>query len=316
MKFTLSASILALLAAMPAVHAHMEMTEPKPIMHKTNPFASDNLKDYSYTSPISGPAQYPCKGVLAKAGPKELTPVATWAAGSQQSFSIGGGAVHGGGSCQASISEDGGKSFKVLRSYIGNCPKSSKYDFTVPKDTITGNVLFAWTWFNYEGNREMYMNCASVEITGGGSGLKKLPDIVVANSANPDCLFEENFDPEFENPGPNPVIASKKTVKGKGNCGPKAGGPGIVMPPTTGGNSTIVPPSGGNGGTTAPKPKPGNGGTTPIKPTPTKTTPSPTVVPNQPAASVPGKTQWYDPSTNPGIPKSNNQRRHARMFRA
>lgn len=75
--------ILAVLAAIPASFAHMEMTNPVPLQHKSNKF-STNI-DYSYTSPLSGPAQFPCKG-FHKAGGAALTPVAEWEAGSQQTF--------------------------------------------------------------------------------------------------------------------------------------------------------------------------------------------------------------------------------------
>jgi len=53
--------------------------------------------------------------------------------------------VHGGGSCQASISEDGGKTFRVVKSYVGGCPEVGKvFEFVVPKETKSGVVLFAW----------------------------------------------------------------------------------------------------------------------------------------------------------------------------
>lgn len=73
-------------------------------------------------------------------------------------IAIAGGAPHNGGSCQASLSEDGGKTFRVIKSYEGNCPVAgTEYTFNVPMDAKDGTALFAWTWFNKVGNREMYV---------------------------------------------------------------------------------------------------------------------------------------------------------------
>ena len=75
-------------------------------------------------------------------------------------LSLEGSAIHEGGSCQLSISEDGGSTFKVIKSFMGNCPAAAGVTLNVdiPKDVKSGDVVFAWTWNNNTGNREFYMN--------------------------------------------------------------------------------------------------------------------------------------------------------------
>lgn len=84
----------------------------------------------------------------------------------------------------------------------------STYDFDMPNDVANGDALFAWTWFNYEGNREMYMNCADVTITGGSgdpdSFESAYPAMFVANVGN-GCQTIEEQEVVFANPG-NQVI--------------------------------------------------------------------------------------------------------------
>ena len=61
----------------------------------------------------------------------------------------------------------------MVKSFIGGCPPGAPDEriefsvgsFTVPKEAEVGEALFAWTWFNRIGNREMYMSCAAVTIT-------------------------------------------------------------------------------------------------------------------------------------------------------
>ena len=67
--------------------------------------------------------------------------------------SLAGSATHGGGSCQFSLSYDGGNTWAVIHSIIGGCPLNSAYTFSVPTNIPSGNALFAWTWFNKVGNR-------------------------------------------------------------------------------------------------------------------------------------------------------------------
>ncbi|KAK6441919.1 hypothetical protein LTR95_001836 [Oleoguttula sp. CCFEE 5521] len=113
-------------------------------------------------------------------------------------------AVHGGGSCQLSLLYDTSKAadpsaWHVIYSIEGGCPANTKgnldipggakyctsqdegdcvhqFNYTIPEGVQSGNAIMGWTWFNTIGNREMYMNCANVEITGGsGSEMSSLP---------------------------------------------------------------------------------------------------------------------------------------------
>ena len=117
-------------------------------------------------------------------------------------MSLAPGVQHKGGSCQLSLSYDNGGSFKVIHSMVGGCPLTLQYDFTIPSSAPSGDALFAWSWFNLEGNREMYMNCAQVTIEGGSGGgdWNSLPDIFTANIGN-GCSTVENKHTVFENPG-------------------------------------------------------------------------------------------------------------------
>jgi hypothetical protein len=199
--------------------AHMHISSPPPICSKENKFCPPGDIDYNYDSPLdANGSDFPCKGKLGMLSGPAGTVVASWQGGSQQSFTITGGAYHDGGSCQASISQDKGATWKVVKSYIGNCPTSAggQFSFTVPN--ISGDVLFGWTWFNKVGNREMYMNCAAVNIAGSGTdSLSSLPDIFVANIGN-GCSTTEGVDLEFPNPGESVERDSQDTGPPVGNC--------------------------------------------------------------------------------------------------
>lgn len=183
---------------------------------------------------IPSGANYPCKGYHTTGQDKTQ---ATFAAGGAYTMSVMGTATHLGGSCQLSLSYDNGKTFRVIKSIIGNCPIAMKYDFVVPQDAPAAkDALFAWTWFNYEGNREMYMNCARVAITNlkkrsrvevaarqvgdNTAALVQLPQNFVCNLAN-GCVTVAGVNVEFPNPGP-----SVQRDQGTPNRVP---GPGYIM---------------------------------------------------------------------------------------
>ncbi|KFY77433.1 hypothetical protein V498_09337 [Pseudogymnoascus sp. VKM F-4517 (FW-2822)] len=198
----------------------MELLSPPPLRSKYNNLTS-NI-DYSMTSPL-GTDDYPCKGYLPDLETPEGASVATWAAGSSQKFAVTGTVTHKGGSCQASLSTDRGITFKVIHSYIGNCPLVPEFPFTVPSDTPTGLAVFSWTWFNTVGNREMYMNCASVNITAASASgpvditFSSRPEAFVANIGK-GCSTLESIDLEFPDPGPDITVNSMGTTPLLGSC--------------------------------------------------------------------------------------------------
>ncbi|KAG5939872.1 hypothetical protein E4U59_002851 [Claviceps monticola] len=252
MMFLNTTTALAILSAASFAAAHMEIKNPPPLRSKFNKLSS-NI-DYDMVSPLEASgANFPCKGHLSVLGTPQGQSVADWTPGQQQNMTITGSATHNGGSCQASLSFDSGKTWKVIHSWIGNCPLhgDSTFKFTVPSDTPSGPALFAWSWFNQIGNREMYMNCASITIAGGGKKLRRgtqalqgRPDMFVANVGN-GCGTVEGRDLLFPNPGPDVDMNSKSTAPPTGSCdGNKSVGgssPAPALKPPHANNGQIDP---------------------------------------------------------------------------
>lgn len=221
-----SFAILCFLLAS-CVSAHMEMSQPYPIRSPLNK-NSNGPKDYSYTSPLSpSGSDFPCKGYAND----PFQSVADYTAGQQYQMTISGGASHGGGSCQISLSYDKGQSYKVIHSMLGGCPLTPSYNFKIPSDAPSGEALLVWTWFNRIGNREMYMNCAQVTIHGASKKEKRthprdllsnlarrtafndLPPIFVANvNGEGKCTTIEGQEVNFPLPGDS----IEGSVSGKG----------------------------------------------------------------------------------------------------
>lgn len=222
------AKLLALCLLARLVVAHMEMSDPAPLKSKNNPNAGFDV-DYDLVAPISGDA-FPCKGYLSLLGSPAGAPVATYQAGSTQSFSIVGGAAHGGGSCQISLSLDDGETFTVIHSYIGGCPTASggSFEFRVPSDTpASDQAILSWSWLNNIGNREFYQNCAVITIEAGKEGGEKIPfdqrpAMLTANLGD-GCTTAPSADVMFPDPGPDADINNSNAVQPVGVCG-KSGG--------------------------------------------------------------------------------------------
>ncbi|KAI8995904.1 hypothetical protein BC832DRAFT_520620, partial [Gaertneriomyces semiglobifer] len=163
-----------LFALASGVSAHMRMDAPRPRGHVSPPVGKP---DFDLVSPLNGQDRvFPCGG--KPAGASQLTV----AAGSSVTASIVGGANHGGGHCQFALSKDGGRNFVVVKDVIGSCIRNGPESFNVqiPSSFPAGDAIFAWSWINSIGNREYYMNCADITITGGGSGFTG-PELFVAN---------------------------------------------------------------------------------------------------------------------------------------
>ncbi|KAK4219178.1 hypothetical protein QBC37DRAFT_410461 [Rhypophila decipiens] len=227
-------------------------------------------------------ADFPCqnRGVeYSTGGVSNVMPL-----GSRQPLAFTGSAVHGGGSCQISITYDTNPTknskWKVIHSIEGGCPVKNTpgnigddatmpvpfdFSFPIPDDIPTGNGTLAWTWMNRIGNREFYMNCAPITLTGNGgekSNFEALPDMFVANIGN-DCTTQEKVDYKYPNPG--------KSVDNFSSFG-------LVFPQGAGCQKAPGGGGGGGGGSDS-----GNGGAAPPPPSP----PAPSAAP-APAPSVPG----------------------------
>ncbi|KAF1986850.1 lytic polysaccharide monooxygenase [Aulographum hederae CBS 113979] len=175
--------IIALAFAATAVQAHMQLAYPAPFNATNNPHRdgpADEFLTYPYGC-CGRKTPGVCRDYLHLLGTPEGAPTATWAAGSNQNWSITGIGNHYGGSCQIGFSTDAGKTFRVATSYEGNCPHRTggietagqTFDFTVPADLPAGEAVFAWTWINRE--EEFNMNCAAVTITNGNEDAPTTP---------------------------------------------------------------------------------------------------------------------------------------------
>ncbi|KAF2681316.1 lytic polysaccharide monooxygenase [Lentithecium fluviatile CBS 122367] len=188
-------TIAATTAFLAAASAHMVIQSPVP-------YSLDKLDN----SPISK-AQFPCKVQNGFT----VSTMNTMAVGETQKLEFKGSAVHGGGSCQLSVTLDteptANSVFKVIKSIEGGCPGvdgPKSYEFTLPDSIPNGKASFAWSWFaKLSGQPEMYMNCAPIEVTGGASddsAFQQLPDMFVAN-LDDTCKSPTNKAVKFPNPG-------------------------------------------------------------------------------------------------------------------
>lgn len=186
--------------------AHVVMLEPHPFNLDTAPMVQ--------VDPLGPEYPFPCQGRTEHA--EKVTKVT---AGTKQKVKFWGSAVHAGGSCQFSVSYGKTPSkdvegWRTIYTIIGGCPAEAQgnipsiakdpqgrehgpecgndtgkecireFDIPIPKDMQNGAAVFAWTWFNKLGNREMYMNCAPIEVVGGkddSSFVDTLPPVFVAN---------------------------------------------------------------------------------------------------------------------------------------
>ena len=223
------AAAVALLSSV--ANAHMKLKSPVPL----NPDSLDN-------SPLNADgSNFPCKNTgVAGFYDFAKNTVNKAAIGQPQTLSFIGSAVHGGGSCQISLTTDpnptNATKWMVIHSIEGGCPAKNvagnlpenangddpdTYQFTIPDGIAPGNYIMSWSWFNKIGNLEMYQNCAAYTVTAGSKkrGIQQrkansralvkrtdFPDMFVANvgpSGN-NCATDHSnggSDVIFPNPG-------------------------------------------------------------------------------------------------------------------
>ncbi|KAI6380819.1 hypothetical protein MCOR25_001493 [Pyricularia grisea] len=319
MYFNSIATVFGLVAS---ANAHMLLAYPPPFPGNQN-------------GPLGDGINFPCQGKMSGGTPT------TMSLGSTQKLTFQGGATHGGGSCQVALTDEtaptAATKFRVITSIQGGCPLSSDgnngndasaaldsgLQFKIPDNIPAGKYILSWTWINRIGNREFYMNCAPVTLTGTGgdkSNLDKLPEIFVTNSPSSNtCQTPEGKDYIYPNPGavvfnkgdpsrlvkltcpantPGGQASTDSTGSGSGsNSGSGSGSsqgdkPANTATPT-GGSKPTSSPLPGNG---IKAPASGNNNNTADKPAEQPAaTPTPTSTPKAPAST---------PSAAPSAPSS------------
>lgn len=266
MKFTL-ATLAAAVAFLPMIEAHLAMVnagvygggDPLPPLEENGSNFPCTLSDFS-SSDGEGPTLNPGQGAQIQ---------------------LKGTAVHGGGSCQVSITYDQPPNknsvWKVMKSWQGACPIEHPGNlplppdgqplsntlpplgYTVPDGLPSGKATIAWTWFNRIGNREMYMRCHRATIGGSGgdkAALDKLPNMFVAQLLTTTCKVAENFSVRFPNPGSQ--VQGSGDVDPTGDCGPSGGS--APPPPPKVDAPTQPAPEAVNPEPVAPPPQSNSGG--------------------------------------------------------
>ncbi|THW94945.1 hypothetical protein D6D15_01757 [Aureobasidium pullulans] len=230
-------SLLAASALLVTANAHLFISSPKPIAGSApkDPLAKDGSNFPCHGVPLPGSGgQSMAVGSQQKlvfdAGLLAAQPSRTSALNSvptaTETPAYEGGlnnAVHGGGSCQLSITYETdsqkvkqASAWKVIYSIEGGCPSNTlgnlidtyqgplgpyhnalpcsdphsngvdcinDFNYTIPEGVKNGQATLGWTWFNNVGDREIYMNCAAVDITGGSDDatMSEFPEVFLAN---------------------------------------------------------------------------------------------------------------------------------------
>jgi hypothetical protein len=215
------------------VNAHISMTNPTPYGHPD-------------TSPLNpSGSNYPCKTDNGFS----INNVTTLTPKSNTLLAFAGTAVHNGGSCQLSLTPgyqpDTNSPFKVIYTIEGGCPgtngQTTTYNFNIPSFIPTGNYSLAWTWYNNIGNREIYMNCAPVTVSGtqgDQAQYNALPDMAIFNIPSKNaCGTIETFDVAFPDPGKFVTTGAGYKPTPPSNCGVKAAVSGSAGGNSSGGSS-------------------------------------------------------------------------------
>lgn len=211
--------------------------------------------------------QWPCKFNLGYT----VTEMNSMKVGEEQIVKFNGTAVHGGGSCQLSVTTDTeptkSSKFKVIESIEGGCPGiqgAEEFKFTLPDSIPNGKATFAWTWFaKLSGGPEMYMNCAPIDVTGGASDSSKfdaLPDMFVANLPDvKECKTVTSKATKFPNPG-QVVISGNDGSDVEPPTGSDCGASSGTSPEPSGGAGAPVSSAAGGQASAAPSSAGGNDG--------------------------------------------------------
>lgn len=187
------------------------------------PFGNETLT----TSPLNpDKSDYPCK---MREGVYDITLMNNMAVNEAIPLTFSGSASHGGGSCQIAVTLDKEPTvdsvFKIIQVYEGGCPTAQNgndgsedgdFNFTIPEGFPSGQASLAWVWYNKIGNREVYMNCAPITVTGGSESkevFNSLPNLYLINLPPAECSTADTSDVTVPNPGKNVVKGASGIFK-------------------------------------------------------------------------------------------------------
>lgn len=258
----LSYFLVSLLALFSLGHAHGIMIEPYPYNYAAQPLYQN--------WPLSADLPFPCQNRTQHIEKDR----AVINAGTNQTVKFWVSAVHGGGSCQFSIAygyppPQNASAWKTLYTIIGGCPAQAvgnlptvetdangrangrqcgnstgdecvrQFDIPIPQGLPNGNATFAWTWLNRIGDREYYMSCSHVTITGGtndGDFMESLPPVFQANMPGKCTTGESGLLVNIPDPGQYGVVYDEPSAGANGDC-PTAASPSFQTGPRTSGTA-------------------------------------------------------------------------------
>ncbi|KAK5675081.1 hypothetical protein LTS10_012155 [Elasticomyces elasticus] len=232
---TLFTTALALTVTLSSIaQAHLIISSPVP-------YGKDSLDNSPLidAKPGTSGSNFPCK---LRTGGYDITTENHITAGEDQTLSFIGSASHGGGTCQLALSSsrtpDHTSEWKAFQIYEGGCPVNgdgndgtSNFTYTVPTGIKNGEYSLAWTWYNRVGNRELYMNCAPVTVTGGSESsdfYDSLPNTYVINQPTSECSSVESSNQLIPNPG-NAAIEKDTTYSAAAASGPSCAASAAAM---------------------------------------------------------------------------------------
>ncbi|KAL1796815.1 hypothetical protein ACET3X_005355 [Alternaria dauci] len=215
---SLRSTIMAAAAIFATANAHMIMKSPVP-------YSADKIDNAPITK-----SQFPCKSNLGFT----VSEMNKMAVGEQQTIKFKGTAVHGGGSCQLSVTMDTepteNSKFKVIKSIEGGCPgvdgTTSEYNYELPASIPNGKATFAWTWFS--------------KMSGAPGDVHELPGDTVEKGATNDL--------EDPTAGGQPSASPSAPNDGQYSAAPTtpaAGQPSAAPTSVAGGKPSPLPSNGG-----------------------------------------------------------------------
>lgn len=240
----LLALLLGALGLANMASAHGIMIEPYPYNYVTEPLYQN--------WPLSADLPFPCQGRTQHIEKDR----AILTAGTNQTVKFWVSAVHGGGSCQFSIAYGypppaNVSEWKTLYTIIGGCPAEAagnlptvetdangrangpqcgndtgaecvrQFSIPLPAGLANGDATFAWTWLNKIGNREYYMSCSPVTITGGTDDrdfIDTLPPVFQANIPGQCTTGASGSVVNIPNPGRYGIVYDEPSPGANNEC--------------------------------------------------------------------------------------------------